>query len=91
MLFWDTEPSVLDAQTHREFILQRLLEYGGIAAVRWAERRYGLDGIREYILTRGNQMLTAKTRSFWRAVLNLTEDTCTTKSSPLRNNPLWPF
>jgi hypothetical protein len=67
------------------------LEYGGLAAVRWAERFYGLDGIREYFVNRGCRVLSAKTCAFWRAVLNLPEESCTTKSSQPLNNPLWPY
>jgi hypothetical protein len=90
-LFWDTDAAAVDPATHRTFILDRVLEYGSLRAVQWAERFYGLEGIREYFLARGRRVLSAKTRSFWTAVLGLSDETCTPKSSPPHNNPLWPY
>lgn len=76
----------MDATTHRSFILDRVLEYDSLQAVRWAEQCYGLAGIREYYLARGQRVLSANTRSFWRVVLELPEE----PSTPPRN-PRWPF
>ena len=90
-LLWDTKPESVSQTTHRAFILDRVLEYGTLAAVRWAEGVYGLAGIREYFLTRGNRVLSAKTRSYWRAVLELPTEPCTPTSSTPPNNPLWPY
>jgi hypothetical protein len=90
-LFWDTDPAGVDPAEHRAFILDRVLEYGNLQSVRWAEQQYGLAGIREYFLARGQRVLTAKTRAFWTAVLGLSDESCTAKSSTPRNNPLWPY
>jgi hypothetical protein len=90
-LFWDVDPDAVDVVRERSFVLDRVLEYGGIEAVDWAEDTYGTDGLRDYFLTRGDRVLSAKTRSFWRAMFNLTDDSCTTKSSTTFNNPLWPY
>ncbi len=88
-LFWDVDPCALDAKAHRNFVLDRVLEYGGMDAVRWAEKTYGLAGIREYFVARGHRVLSRKTRSFWRLILNL--EPCTTQSSASPKNPLWPY
>jgi len=90
-LFWDIDPATVDPSTHRVFILDRVLEYGNLQSVRWAEQNYGLAGIREYFLARGQRVLSAKTRAFWTAVLGLSNESCTTTSSAPRNNPLWPY
>jgi hypothetical protein len=90
-LFWDVDQATLDCHQHRAFILDRVLEYGDIEAVRWAEATYGTNGIRDYFLSRGVRVLSAKTRAFWQAVLKLTDEPCTPKFSPQRSNPLWPF
>jgi hypothetical protein len=90
-LFWDVEPASVDPATHWAFILDRVLEYGNLKSVRWAEQYYGLARIREYFLARGQRVLSAKTRAFWTAVLGLSDKSCTTKSSAPHNNPLWPY
>ena len=90
-LFWEADAATVNPTVHRSFILDRVLEYGSLQTVRWAEQFYGLVGIREYFLTRGQRVLSAKTRSFWTAVLELSDETCTAKSSPPHNNPLWPY
>jgi hypothetical protein len=67
-LFWDVDPASLEADAQRNFVLDRVLEYGGIEAVRWAEATYGLAGIREYFAARGDRVLSQKTRAFWHLV-----------------------
>ncbi len=88
-LLWDVDASSLDGDTHRSFLLDRILAYGDMKTVRWAEQTYGLDGIRDYYLTRGQRVLSNKTRAYWRVILNL--DSCTTPSSTQPSNPLWPY
>ncbi len=90
-LFWDAAPDTVDVIAHRDFILDRVLEYGDIAAVRWAEQTYGTAGLRAYFRTRGGRRLSAKTRAFWSAMLGLDDNVCTPKSLPPTNNPLWPY
>jgi len=90
-LFWDVEADTVDPRNQRAFVLDRVLEYGGLPAVRWAEEFYGLDGIREYFLGRGQRTLSAKTRAYWSAVLDLPERSCTSNSSPTHNAALWPY
>jgi hypothetical protein len=90
-LLWDTRPEAVNPLTQRAFILDRVLEYGNLTAIRWAEEVYGLAGIREYFLARGCRVLSAKTRCYWQAVLNLPATSCTPPSSTPPSNPLWPY
>lgn len=90
-LFWDTDWQTIDVDRHRSFILDRVLEYGSIDAVRWAEQVYGLNTIGRYFQQRGRRVLSAKTRAFWQAVLASTQTSCTETSSPPPSNPLWKF
>ncbi len=90
-LFWDVAPDAVDVVAHRDFVLDRVLEYGGIEAVRWAEKHYSQDGLRDYFQARGERRLSAKTRAFWRIRLGLEDDPCTPKSSTPTSNPLWPY
>lgn len=90
-LLWDVEAATVDPVCQRNFLLDRVLEYGGIEALRWAEAAYGLDGIRDDFLARGDRVLTRKTRSFWRLILQLDDATCMRPFSAQPGNPLWPY
>jgi hypothetical protein len=90
-LFWDVDPSAVDPAQQRPLVLDRVLEYGTLENVRWAEQVYGLNGIRDYFLARGCRVLSRKTQAFWRTVLELPNQPCTSKSSTPPNNPLWPY
>jgi hypothetical protein len=90
-LFWDVDAAAVNPAEQRAFVLDRVLEYGSLPAVQWAEHFYGLESIRDYFLARGQRVLSAKTRAFWTAILNLTDESCTAKSLPPHNNPLWPY
>ncbi|MCS7048188.1 MAG: hypothetical protein NZ483_02680 [Verrucomicrobiae bacterium] len=88
-LMWDVDPAQIRLDQHRNFILDRVLEYGTMDAVRWAERTYGRGGIREYFLARGQRVLSQKTQAYRRLILQL--DACTTTSSPPPKNRLWSY
>jgi hypothetical protein len=87
-LFWDVDPATVEVRAQRNFVLDRVLEYGGMEAVRWAEATYGLAGIRDYFVARGDRVLSQKTKAFWHLMLN---ESCSTQSSTTPSNPLWPY
>jgi hypothetical protein len=89
--FWDVDATKVNPHQHRAFVLDRVLEYGTLTGVQWAEQFYGLESIREYFLARGSRVLSAKTRAFWQTVLGIADEPCTTTSSTQPNNPLWPY
>jgi hypothetical protein len=35
-LFWDTDPDRIDTQTHRDFVIGRILSAGTLDSIRWA-------------------------------------------------------
>ena len=67
-LFWDVELDELDPEAHADYILPRILEHGGLAEVRWAVERYGLERIHRFFRDVGHPELGERTRGFWRAV-----------------------
>lgn len=73
-LFWDVDPATLLVERDRTYILPRVLEFGGLAEVRWAVTSYGLDGIRAFLRDEGHPELTPRTLAFWRAVLHAGEE-----------------
>ncbi len=67
-MFWDVDPGTLDARRHRDYILGRVLERGGIDEVRWAIATYGMKEIHRFLRERGSPELSRRTVEFWRAV-----------------------
>jgi hypothetical protein len=66
-VFWDVEAGDLDTDTHANYILPRILEFGGIAEVRWAIKVYGMKGIHWFLREVGHPELSERTLRFWRA------------------------
>ena len=67
--FWDIDFSSLDTQTHPDYIIERILEFGDIKDLNWMMRNYPIDWIRRTICnTRG---LTLKSAIFWAIVLDI--------------------
>lgn len=43
--FWDVQPEKLDVQRNASFIIERLLEIGDDAAIRWVLASYPMEAI----------------------------------------------
>lgn len=87
--FWDCDPEQLDIDRNADQILTRLLDYGDLAAARWALRTYGEDRVRRYLLSRGRKTLSRKAIAFWRVLLGLQDEPCLQPSSLQRSRPFW--
>lgn len=65
-LFWDTDFSKLNPLAHRDYILERILEYGDPGAVRWAREVYGLPEMLR--VAANSRRVGPKTRIFWKMI-----------------------
>ena len=90
-LFWDCRPEALDTDRQAPFIIERLLEYGTLAAVRWVLDVYGPERLKSYLRERGVRTLSRKTLSFWTLVLGLEGEPCFDRSSLERSRPYWNY
>jgi len=58
--FWDGDFFSLNPQTHPEYIIERILEFGDVRDLKWMMKSYSIDAVRDVICkTRG---LSLKTR-----------------------------
>jgi len=78
--FWDTPLSSIDPQSHREFIIERLLQYGGMTAIRWLLENWGLDAIKHVVINSRN--LSRMTAGFWSAYLDIPPEKIRCLSEP---------
>jgi hypothetical protein len=62
-LFWDTDPAALDRDRHRNYMIERVLQYGRPPELGWLFRVYSTADVVETI--RQSRNLDRKTVSFW--------------------------
>lgn len=62
-LFWEFDLNELHIDSHKYFIVERILEKGKIDAIRWLFETYSITDIKNVIESSKN--LTSRTRSFW--------------------------
>lgn len=62
-LFWDTSLANIHIRRNTRYIIERVLEFGDMAAVNWLQRVYPLQTIIDVLqLSRG---MSEKSRNFW--------------------------
>lgn len=64
-LFWDVDPASL-LPGHEWFVIERILNYGDIPAIRWMWRTFGDEAV--VAVVRGSRRLTRKAATFWALV-----------------------
>ncbi|MGD0328358.1 MAG: hypothetical protein ABSB00_01440 [Minisyncoccia bacterium] len=64
-LLWDASPFLLDQETHRQLIIERVLNYGTLADWRWFVARYGVDSIRATLKTQNAFSRSAVRSEAW--------------------------
>jgi transcriptional regulator with XRE-family HTH domain len=83
-LFWDQPLRKRHLETHPVWVVERVLEYGGLADVHSLQRLMG--NTRFLRAAARAERLSPRTRSFWREVLALEGMPCTTRFS---RNTAW--
>ncbi len=71
-LFWDLDPQELNLNQHYIYIVERILNFGDLPALRWLFITYEKETIREAVtLSRG---LTMKTALCWQNYFGLKKE-----------------
>jgi hypothetical protein len=73
-VFWDVDAARLDTARSADHIIPRILEFGGIAEVRWLLATYGMRGIHRFLRDVGHTELSERTLCFWRAALHAEDE-----------------
>ncbi len=63
-LFWDVDPGSIDLRKNARFVIERILEHGDIAALRWIRSLYPDRAILETCET--SRKISRKSKDFWR-------------------------
>ena len=89
-VFWDVDPRRLDVRRDAGYIIPRVLEFGGMAQVRWVIRAYGMRGIHRFLREVGHPELSNKTIRFWRVALHAEKERWATPPASLeRSSAPW--
>lgn len=63
-LFWDAEPSSIGIKKNARYIIERVLEMGGMDAIRWLQRIYPTRLIIE--ACESSRKVSERSKNFWR-------------------------
>ena len=89
VLFDDVRLAEVDAVAHAPFVIARVLDRGTLRSVAALLQTYGAERIRSFFREGGGFQVSPRTLALWTAYLGLSEDECTSRSSPGRRSPFW--
>lgn len=67
-LLWDVDPDALGPE-HRQFVIERILEFGDVAECEWMFATFGRDEVVRVL--RRTRRLSPKSANFWRLWLRV--------------------
>lgn len=63
-LFWDVDPQTIDLERHADYVLERVMSRGDLAAMRWLARTISTTAMADFLARKGNR-LAPRERAFW--------------------------
>ena len=66
-LLWQVDPTDVDVDAHRDYILEQVMQRGGWDAMRWLRRTYTREALASFLLRRGSR-LAPRERAYWAVV-----------------------
>jgi hypothetical protein len=87
--FWDIDPTTLDVASYPRYVIERILEYGDPAALRWLFGRFGREELVEVLRT--TRRLSPLSANFWALYFDVdkSEVPCLTMPSPRPRGRAW--
>lgn len=70
--FWEYDKNAIDPQEHWFFVLERLMEYGDVKAMKWAVDFYESSQFIEVL--RNSRRLSRKSATMWQNYFNLPKE-----------------
>ena len=70
-LFWDYDFSCLSWDNDRDLIISRILNGGGLGALKWLRANISDEELRQWILLRSGAGMSPQKLRFWETILNL--------------------
>ena len=89
--FWDVTPADVDFKKQQDYVINRILEYGDPAALRWLFQAFPKNAIVETI--KKSRQLSVKSVNFWVGFLNIDKSQvrCLQPQSQRNSQKIWPY
>lgn len=71
-LLWDVDISSIDLEKHYKYVIERIIEYGDVAEVKWMQKTFSKDQIIEILKT--SKRISAKSGNFFAIKYNLSKE-----------------
>jgi len=65
-LFWDVDPKTIEPKKHAEYIIERILDFGDLAEMKWMAHYYPASLINRVI--RESRVVDDKSKALWSLV-----------------------
>lgn len=87
--FWEVDFDKLNFEKRPEYIILRLLEYGGVKAIRWLLKNFPEKKIKDTIIKQRG--LSSRSLYFWSLFFNIDKEEipCLKKSYQKRRKSYW--
>jgi len=82
-LFWEVDAGAIDLVAHRDYVLERVMARGDLAAMRWLAATFSKGDIADFVRRKGSR-LCPRDRAFW-ALIGGVEET----AAPGGGRPGW--
>lgn len=66
-LFWDTNPNKIDVQKNAQYIIERVLDFGRDAEVKWLWKTYDKSLLKNVVIK--SRSLRPKAKNLWTLLL----------------------
>jgi hypothetical protein len=89
--FWEVDFETLDADRYSRYVIERILEYGGIKAVKWMTSTFSPKEIKSVLFT--TRGLSLRSATFWAVVLGVSKERvqCLNKPYLEIRKKFWPY
>lgn len=86
-LFWDYGPGQISWEKTRHTIVLRLLEKGGMPAIRWLREQMSDDELRAFLVRRRGRGISPRRLRFWGLIVDLPRSEVDEWIETARRNP----
>lgn len=66
-LFWDVDPKIINPKRHARYIIERILEFGTDAEIRWIWKHFPHSTI--YDIAKKSRVLSGPSRALWQLLI----------------------
>jgi len=89
--FWDVDFSKLQKNSHPQFIIKRILEYGDEKATKWLFQHFTRSEIRRTLTRRRD--ISPLSANYWSLILKVSKNQilCLQKQSQKKLQETWPY